>query len=178
MYRLALQACLVAGWLAAAPLGAQNPAPPAGAETADRLNRLETRLDALEAEVRLLRELKTLPGTVDALRLRVDGLERSLLDRLERIQSELSRLNEQPRVARALPETAQLQLVNTYDAPVLIVVDGQDYLLPPYQTRTLTRRPGRFSYEVRHVDGRIIQPLKESELRSGIRPHQIEVFGR
>ncbi|MCS6977999.1 MAG: hypothetical protein NZM31_13460 [Gemmatales bacterium] len=164
----------------------QTPAPPSG-ETADRLNRIERRLDDLEAQIKEqtkeLQALKGLGGQVDAFRLRLDTLEKTLSDRLESIQRDLQALRVTQRPAYDLPDTstqrlAQLQLVNTWDAPVLIVVDGTEYLLQPNQTRTISRRPGRFSYEVRQVDGRIIQPLRDSELRVGYRPHMIEVFPR
>lgn len=177
-------AVLLTGLVLAAPQGSADdktqPPSTTGGETADRLNRIERRLDDVEGQ---LKELKGLAGQVDAFRLRLDTLEKTLMDRLDRIQSDLRALSVTPRVARDLPDTAapttaQLQLVNTWDAPVLIVVDGTDYLLLPNQTRTISRRPGRFSYEVRHVDGRVIQPWRESELRAGVRPHMIEVFPR
>jgi hypothetical protein len=78
----------------------------------------------------------------------------------------------------ALPGNGQLALVNTWDSPVLIVVDGTDYLLRPNQTRTITKRPGRFNYEVRRVDGRVIQAARDSELRTGGSPHMIEIYPR
>ncbi len=160
--------------------------PPAG-ETADRLNRIERRLDDLESQVKNqmndLQALKGLSGQVNALNLRLDTLEKTLTDQLALIRQELQGLKESQRRAYDLPDTppqrlAQLQLVNTWDAPVVIAVDGQEYLLQPNQTRTITRRPGWFSYEVRHVDGRVIQGRRDSELRIGYRPHMIEVFPR
>jgi len=174
IFQLCFAACLLASPVLLAD-EKTGTTPPVG-ETADRLNKLERRVADLETQVKELLELKRLPA-------RLDQMDRSLTESFARVQDELKALRVPQRIARDIPDAtlssnSQLQLVNTWDSPVLVVVDGTDYLLQPNQTRTITRRPGRFNYEVRHVDGRIIQALKTSELRSGDRPHMIEVFPR
>jgi hypothetical protein len=174
IYQLCFAACLLASpaLLADDKTGA---APPAG-ETADRLIKLERMVADLQTEMKLLLELKRLPD-------RLDQMDRSLSESLARVQEELKALRVPQRIAKDVPDAtlsgnAQLQLVNTWDSPVLVVIDGTDYLLQPNKTKTITRRPGRFNYEVRRVDGSLIQAPKTSDLRSGDTPHMIEVFSR
>lgn len=162
--------CLLAVLLAAPLVQAD---PPAG-EAADRLNKLERRVADLEEQMKGLTELKKLPG-------RLDEMDKGLMESFTRIRDEIKALGgNPPRVSRDLPDTAtgngQIQLVNSWDSPVLVVLDGTDYLLQPGKSRTITRRPGRFSYEVRRTDGRIIQAMKDSDCRAGGRPHMIEIY--
>ena len=136
---LAAPLCFTALALAA-PLAQADP--PAAGETADRLNKLERKVADLEVQMKDLLELKKLPA-------RLDDMDRNLSESFKRIGDEIKSLANPPRISKDLPDTAtgntQIQLVNSWDSPVLVVLDGTDYLLQPGRTRTITRRPGASS---------------------------------
>jgi hypothetical protein len=156
----------------AVPADDKTGAPPAG-ETADRLNKLERKVADLEKDMLDLKKLPT----------RLEDMDKNIRESFGKIQEDIKGLSKpvQERVAKDLPDTlanGQIQLLNSWASPVLVVLDGTDYLLRPNQTRTITKRPGRFTYEVRYVDGRLIQGRKDSELRAAGRPHMIEIYSQ
>jgi hypothetical protein len=155
-------------WLMGAPAFAQDKAadaPPPG-ETADRLNKIERRLTDLETQIGKLKGADGLAEKLDALQTTVARI-RDDIDKMRLYQPPVG-----PSTAKK-PAMGQIQIINSWHRPVWVTLEGTDYLLRPNQTRTITRAPGPFTYEIHEV-----QAPKTSQLAADGRPHVIEVHPR
>lgn len=150
------------GWfLAAAPLQSQAAEP---GETADRLQKIEQRIGALEAQVKALNErIEQNAREVSALK-EIAELRRDLA----KLQTSINELRggktEQPRIAFSPPNPiGTVQLVNEWITPVSVVIDNVSYPLQPGQTRLVTQTPGNFTYEVLGVQPRVMRAIAAGE---------------
>jgi hypothetical protein len=104
--------------------------------------------DELEQELARLRS-----DTAGSLRAAQKAIE-ALQEEVARLRKEVEGLRQQPvtRSAQFTPPSAppgQIRLVNTYDEPVTVIVNGTPYRLASGETRLLRGQlPGPFTYEV------------------------------
>lgn len=117
------------------------------------------RLDAIEAQIRsvpaMAQDIPLMAKELDTLKRRLDALntEMEALRNTTRTNS-----NYAPRDNAGGPREStsgrqdlsmnRIQLVNSWNRVVVVTLDNQEYVLHPGQTKTISRTPGTFTYQV------------------------------
>jgi len=58
---------------------------------------------------------------------------------------------------------SRIELVNAWGSPVTVILDGTTYALRPGESRTVVKRAGPFTYEVRDIQTRVTREVKAAE---------------
>ncbi len=174
--------------------GSEKPPPASPSETegagiaglTQSIKNLTSRFDVYQKDLETVREkVKTLDGAYRET-LKIPGIEgelkrlgdaiNNLSSRIDNLQNDINQLNDriknqETRVARSLePQaaggtTSTIKLQNRSGVTVTVVVDNRGYVVGPYQTRLLERRPvGGFTYEVLADTFGVIQPVQNRTL--------------
>jgi hypothetical protein len=176
------------GWLLTAPsalaAAEEPPKQPAPGEIADTLTKINRKLDdlpgmkaKLDALENRLVELEKVPvqienGTkavkanndeVKALRQEVASLKEGL-GQLQADLRKLQALVDAVEKHKAFsppspPADGQIELINAWNSPVMVVIDRDFYRLDPGARRVVTRPAGEFSYEVLGIQGLVTRKL-------------------
>jgi chaperonin cofactor prefoldin len=113
------------------------------------------KIPALESDLqKLAKTIADLSGQVGDLQ----GSVKQLSDRVDSLQSKLNQTAYKPPTGPTGASTLKIQ--NRSGVTATVTIDGQSYVLGPYETRLLENRPlGSFTYEV-YADGfgRILSP--------------------
>ncbi|MFO0813904.1 MAG: hypothetical protein U0796_11830 [Gemmatales bacterium] len=121
---------------------------------------------------------------LNELKKKTDTQERDLIQAqsdIGKLQQDLARMTrpggsslnptDNTRSSMALPlppgtsatATSAVKLVNSYPASVTVIVDGQFYTLRSYDSLTLNKSPGTFTYEVLGIQGNTLRTLGTAE---------------
>ncbi len=135
--------------------------PPKPAETAsnellERFKNLEKRLEGIEKRFEGLDQaglaLQAHTRDINNLKTEVGRLQNDIV-RLQDVQKT------QERIAKAPPATGRVHLINAWNTPQTVIIDGQSYRLAPGQVMTLTKPVGPFSYEVLGVQAPVVRQI-------------------